>query len=73
MIMRGMLPEDLGPYVALMLAGFACGILGHIFHLRWMIAVGILMIFTATLLVPVALNLFGDQPEPPGPNVPQPV
>ena len=65
-------PEEMGPYVALLLAGFAVGIAGHLFRVRWMIALGIAMIFLATLVLPVALNLLGDEPSPPGPNVPSP-
>ena len=50
-----------------MVAGFIVGVLGHVFRVRLMIAVGIAMIFLATLLLPIALNLFGDREEPVGP------
>jgi hypothetical protein len=66
------LPEDVGPYVGLMVGGFIVGAAGHVFRLRWMVAIGILMIFAATLLFPIAINLFSEQPEPPGPKVPRP-
>jgi hypothetical protein len=66
------MPEDIEPYVGLMLAGFAVGAAGHVFRLRWLVAVGILMIFLATLLFPIAINLFNEDPEPPGRNVPRP-
>jgi phosphoglycerol transferase MdoB-like AlkP superfamily enzyme len=65
-------PDQMGPYVALLLAGFAVGIAGHLFRARWLIALGIAMIFLATLVLPVAINLLGDEPTPPGPNVPSP-
>lgn len=66
------LPDEMGPYVALLLGGFVVGAAGHVFRLRWMVAVGIAMIFLATFLLPVALNLFEDDPDPPGPTVPRP-
>ena len=66
------LPQEVGPYAALMVGGFVVGVAGHVFRLRWMVAIGILMIFAATLLFPIAINLFEEQPEPPGPRVPQP-
>jgi hypothetical protein len=62
----------MGPYVALLIAGFAVGIAGHVFRVRWMIALGIALIFIATLVLPVLVNLIGDEPAPPGPNVPTP-
>jgi hypothetical protein len=66
------MPEEIEPYVALMLVGFVVGAAGHAFRLRWLVAVGILMIFLATLLFPIAINLLNEDPEPPGPNVPRP-
>jgi hypothetical protein len=44
-------------YVALLLAGFAIAILGHIFKAKTMVAAGILMIFLATVGLPVWLHL----------------
>jgi hypothetical protein len=64
------LPEDETPYLLLMVAGFAVGIAGHLFRLRWLVAVGILMIFVATFLLPIALTLLDEEPNPPGPDVP---
>lgn len=66
------LPDEMGPYVALLVGGFVVGAAGHLFRLRWMVALGILMIFLATFLIPVALNLLEDDPDPPGPTVPRP-
>ena len=71
-MLGAILPKEVGPYAALMLGGFVVGAAGHLFRLRWMVALGILMIFTATLLLPIAINLFEERPEPPGPRVPQP-
>ena len=44
-------------FVALLLAGFAIGILGHIFKAKTMVATGIIMIFLATVGLPVWLQL----------------
>ena len=64
------LPESVGPYIALMGVGFAVAILGHLAGSRWLVAVGVIMIFLATLLFPLALQIFSDEPPPPGPRVP---
>jgi hypothetical protein len=52
-------------------AGFLIGTFGHLARSRWLVVLGILLIFLATLLFPIAINLFEEQPEPPGP-VPTP-
>jgi len=67
MATAGILPHSIGPYVSLMIAGFVIGIVGHLFRLRWLVAVGILMIFLAALALPVALNVTSEQPDAPGP------
>ena len=61
------LPPRTGPYVAMMVAGFAIAIIGHMSRSRWLVAIGIIVIFLAAAAFPVALNLFGEKPEPPGP------
>jgi hypothetical protein len=50
-------PHSPGPYIALMLAGFAIGILGHIFRVKAMVIAGLVLIFLGTLLFPLAANL----------------
>jgi hypothetical protein len=65
-----LLPDSIGPYLALMGVGFVLGAAGHLARARWLVAVGVIMIFLATLLFPIALQLFSDEPEPPGPRVP---
>jgi sulfite exporter TauE/SafE len=65
-----LLPHSIGPYVGLMLAGFAVAIIGHLSRSRWLVAVGVIMIVLATLLFPLALQLTTDEPPPPGPKVP---
>lgn len=64
------LPESIGPYAALMLAGFAVGTLGHMTRSRWLVAIGVIMILLATLLFPLALQILEEEPSPPGPRVP---
>jgi hypothetical protein len=63
--LAALLPEGHGPYVALMLIGFAVGILGQLFRQRWMIASGIVLIFLGALLLPLAAGLPGAD-KPPG-------
>ena len=64
------LPDTIEPYLALMLGGFFVAIYGHLANLRWLVAIGIIMILLATLLFPLALQFFADEPPPPGPEVP---
>jgi uncharacterized membrane protein YbjE (DUF340 family) len=49
--------EEPEKFMALVLIGFAIGILGHIFKVKTMVATGILMIFLATVGLPVWLQL----------------
>jgi hypothetical protein len=67
MATAGILPHTIGPYVSLMIAGFVIGILGHLFRARWLVAIGIILIFLAALALPLALNVTTDQPQAPGP------
>ena len=46
------LPRSFGPYATLMLLGFLVGIVGHIFRSRWLVAIGILLIFIGAFLLP---------------------
>ena len=46
-----------GPYLALLGAGFLIGALGHLFKAKTMIAVGIFLIFTSTILLPLYVQL----------------
>ena len=45
------------PYIALMLAGFAVGILGHLSGFRWLVAAGVVLIALGALLLPLAANI----------------
>jgi phosphoglycerol transferase MdoB-like AlkP superfamily enzyme len=67
MPLAGILPQSTGPYAALLVFGFAVGIVGHLSRSRWLITVGIIIIFLAALAFPLALNLESNKPEPPGP------
>jgi hypothetical protein len=58
-------PHSPGPYIALMLAGFAIGILGHVFRVKSMVAAGIALIFLGALLFPLAANLTTENRPPP--------
>lgn len=63
--LAALLPQTAGPYIALMLIGFAVGILGHLTGARWLVATGIILIFLGTLLFPLAVNLTTDDRPPP--------
>jgi hypothetical protein len=59
-----LLPHNSGPYVALMLSGFAIGILGHLFKVRWLVAAGVILIFLGALLFPLLSGLPGESSAP---------
>ncbi len=65
-----LLPDTIEPYLVLMLVGFVLAIYGHMAHARWLVAIGIIMIMLATLLFPLALQFFAEEPPAPGPRVP---
>ena len=67
MPVAAILPESIGPYVSLMMAGFLIGVLGHLTRSRWLVALGIILVFLAAAAFPLALNVLSDKPEPPGP------
>ncbi len=60
-----LLPTSPGPYIALMLIGFAIGILGHLSGAKSLVAAGIVLIFLGALLLPLVANVTsGDRPRP---------
>ncbi|MGC1851041.1 MAG: hypothetical protein WA687_01230 [Solirubrobacterales bacterium] len=61
--LAALLPHSAGPYVALVLIGFAVAILGHLSTSRWLVAAGIVLIFLGAFLFPLVLNL--TEPTPP--------
>jgi hypothetical protein len=58
-------PHSPGPYIALMLAGFVIGILGHLSRARWLVGAGVALIFLGALLFPLAANLTSENRPPP--------
>jgi hypothetical protein len=60
--LASLLPHSAGPYIALVLIGFAIGILGHLSTSRWLVAAGIVLIFLGAFLFPLALNLTESTP-----------
>jgi len=60
-----LLPRTPGPYIAMMLAGFAIGIVGHVFRVKLLVASGVILIFLGALLFPLAANLTTDDRPPP--------
>ena len=67
MAIAHILPQTTGPYVALMIVGFVVGALGHLSRSRWLVTIGIVIIFLAALALPLILNLQTDKPDAPGP------
>ncbi len=57
-----LLPHSAGPYILLVLIGFATAIAGHLSSSRWLVAAGIVLIFLGAFLFPLALNLTESTP-----------
>lgn len=62
LLLATLLPHSATPYVVLMILGFATGILGHLAASRWLIAIGVILIFLGAFLFPLALNLTESTP-----------
>jgi hypothetical protein len=60
------LPHSPGAYLAIVLVGFAIGILGHLFKVRWLVGVGIGLIVLGALLLPFAAGIPSNEKSPPG-------
>jgi hypothetical protein len=63
-LLSSLLPHSVGPYLALVLGGFAVGILGHLASSRRLVIVGVAMIAAGAFLLPLALNV--TESDPPG-------
>lgn len=63
--LAALLPHGPGPYIALMLIGFAIGILGHLAGARLLVAVGVILIFLGALLLPFLADVTTENPPPP--------
>jgi hypothetical protein len=59
------LPHSPGAYLALVLVGFAIGTCGHLFKIRWLVAVGIALIVLGALLLPFAAGIPSNEKSPP--------
>lgn len=57
-----LLPQTGAPYIALVLGGFAIGILGHLAGSMRLVAAGIVLIFLGAFLLPLAVNLTESTP-----------
>lgn len=60
--LASLLPHSTAPYVALIVSGFAIGIAGHLSTSRWLVAVGVILVFLGAFLFPLALNLTEGTP-----------
>jgi hypothetical protein len=58
-----LLPDTITPYISLMILGFFVGSFGHMTRSRAIVALGIAMIFAATLLLPLAVIATEEEPE----------
>ena len=45
-----------GFFVALIGLGFLIGVIGHVIKVRTLVAIGVTLIFLATVFIPIALN-----------------
>jgi hypothetical protein len=62
--LASLLPHSAGPYIALILLGFGIGTLGHLTTARWLVAVGVILVFLGAFLFPLAINLTEETPRP---------
>jgi hypothetical protein len=60
------LPQTPGAYLAILGVGFAVGVCGHLFKVRWLVGVGIALIVLGALLLPFAAGIPSDEKTPPG-------
>ena len=65
MPVASLLPETITPYLLLMLLGFVVGTVGHVYRSKLVVGIWIVLIFLATLLLPVALIATEDSPDAP--------
>jgi hypothetical protein len=59
--LAALLPDSAGPYIGLVFAGFAIGILGHFSRSRWLVVIGVILIALGAFLFPLALDLTTDE------------
>ena len=63
--LAALFPRSPTPYIAMMLAGFVVGILGHLTRARWLVAAGVILIFLGALLFPFVANVTTEDRPPP--------
>lgn len=61
-LLADLLPTSITPYLLLMLAGFVVGAAGHLYKSKLAIGLGIAMIFSATLLLPLLVIATKEEP-----------
>ena len=54
---RGGFSTSPWPFIALFGAGFGIGVLGHLYGSKVLVGFGIFIVFIATLVLPLAINL----------------
>ena len=47
----------IGMFIALFAVGFLLGVLGHVLKIRLMVGIGVLLVFLATVLLPIIQHL----------------
>jgi hypothetical protein len=57
-----LLPHSIGPYIAVMLSGFAIGTVGYMASARWLVAAGVILVFLGAFLFPLALSVSTETP-----------
>ena len=67
-LLADFLPDTISPYLILMLVGFLVGAGGHLYKSKFVVAIGIVMIFLATLLLPLAVIATEEEP-PSNPDI----
>ena len=60
--LAALLPHSIGPYIAVMLSGFAIGALGYGSSSRWLVAAGVILVFLGAFLFPLALTVSTETP-----------
>jgi hypothetical protein len=66
------LPHDVQTYIVMTCVGLVVGVLGHVARSRWLVLAGILLVFLATVLFPLAVNVTNDSPPAPAGPTPPP-
>jgi hypothetical protein len=60
--LAALLPHSIGPYIAVMLCGFAIGTFGYMSSARWLVAAGVILVFLGAFLFPLALKVSNETP-----------